>query len=232
MHTVNHLKVPKNSEGKRFAISDVHGCSKTFKALIKKIGLKKKDQLFLMGDMVSRGPKSHKVLNRIQKLKDKGYQLYYLRGNHEQMILNTINKSAAQRKRALKAYKALSLLEEKEIHAVYRKLIEESVHYVDTEDYFLVHAGFNFNVENPFEHSYPMLHIRDFKPKKKHLNNRGLVVGHQPKSLKEIIKQIEKNKRLIYIDNGCVNTKIEGQGNLIALNLDSLEIIMQPNIDG
>ena len=76
-----------------------------------------------------------------------------------------------------------------------------------------------------------MLHIREFKPKKKILGERGLVVGHQPKTITEIEKQIEKNKRLIYIDNGCVNTRIKGQGNLIALDLDSLEITVQENID-
>jgi len=231
MQETKYLNVAKPQNGRRFVISDVHGCSKTFKALLKQIELKKEDQLFLLGDMVNRGPNSHKVLNRILKLKEKGFQLFYIRGNHEQLVLNTLKKTPGQRKRSLNAGKSQNLLVNGELKESYIKLIEESLHYIDTKDYYLVHAGFNFKLDDPFKHSYSMLNIRYFKPKKKLIGKRKIVIGHQPKSLFQITKRIKKNKRKIYIDNGCVNNDIEGLGNLICLNLDTLEINIQQNLD-
>ena len=231
MHNPIHLHVPKTATGRRFAISDVHACSKTFKALLNQIDLQKEDQLFLVGDMVNRGPNSHKVLNRIIKLKKKGYQLYFLRGNHEQMVLNNIRKSNAQRKRSLQGGNSQKLLKNNHLRERYRILLEESIHYIDTGDFFIVHAGFNSTLEKPFEHEYSMLNIRNFKMKKEHLGERKLIIGHQPKALSEIRERIQKGKRKIYIDNGCVSPQFPGQGNLIALNLDTMEITVQENLD-
>ena len=43
-------KIPQNT-GRRFAISDIHGCGKTFIYLVEDIlNLKKDDQLFILGD--------------------------------------------------------------------------------------------------------------------------------------------------------------------------------------
>jgi serine/threonine protein phosphatase 1 len=47
----------------RYAISDIHGCPKTLAALIGEIGLEKKDELFLLGDYIDRGPDSQGVIN-------------------------------------------------------------------------------------------------------------------------------------------------------------------------
>ena len=42
----------------KYAISDIHGCLKSFQALLEKIDLKKEDELFLLGDYIDRGPDS------------------------------------------------------------------------------------------------------------------------------------------------------------------------------
>ena len=64
-----HLFVEKPEVGRRFAISDIHGCSMTFEALLSQIHLKKEDQLFLLGDYVNRGPDSAGVIDKILELK-------------------------------------------------------------------------------------------------------------------------------------------------------------------
>ena len=67
--------------GKRYVISDIHGCYKTFRCLVEEvIGLSKADLLFLLGDYVDRGPSSKAVLDYILQLKDERYQLFPLRG--------------------------------------------------------------------------------------------------------------------------------------------------------
>ena len=41
MSNPQSIFVKKPEKGHRYAISDIHGCSKTFKKLLKKIGLKR-----------------------------------------------------------------------------------------------------------------------------------------------------------------------------------------------
>ena len=74
MTEVRYLKV-KKGEGRRFAISDIHGCHRTFKLLLKQIRLQKKDQLFILGDLINRGKQSAKVLDFVQELINYGFQL-------------------------------------------------------------------------------------------------------------------------------------------------------------
>ena len=39
-----------------YAISDIHGCCREFQALLKKIHFSSSDTLFVLGDMIDRGP--------------------------------------------------------------------------------------------------------------------------------------------------------------------------------
>src|SRR6056297_3080965 len=76
----------------RYAISDIHGCFKTFRRLIESgIKMEKNDQLFLMGDYIDRGPSSKQVLDYILYLMENNYNVVLLRGNHEEIFLNVID---------------------------------------------------------------------------------------------------------------------------------------------
>lgn len=229
MPTVKSLFVERPLNGKRYAISDIHGCSKTFKNLLRKIDFSKNDQLFLVGDLINRGPRSSKVLDHVLKLMETGFQVYFIRGNHEQMVLNSSKKRIGQRKRQFQSLNSLSLLEGNKLNPVYKKLLKEAYHFIETEDYFLVHAGFNHKSESPMEDTYAMLNIRKFKAKKDFLKGKSIIIGHTPKTISFIKESIEKRK--IHIDNGCVNSSTEGQGKLLCFNLDSKEIIRQKNKD-
>lgn len=230
MSKVNFLHLPK-STGRRFAISDIHGCFKTFDALLKQIALKKDDQLFILGDAINRGPDSSQVLNQIMQLKSDGYQVYLIRGNHEQLILNAQKRSSERLKRTAKLANSEALIKTDKLYKKYRKLLKGSYHYLVLEDYYLVHAGFDFSKELPFENVDAMMNIKHFKAKKRFLDGKKVIVGHSPKKLSKIVDRIKKGKRKLFIDNGCLNKQIEGQGNLLCLNLDTLSISVQPNID-
>ena len=232
MPETKSIFVEKTQKGRRFAISDVHGCAKTFKAILDQIRFTKNDQLFLVGDMVNRGPSSNEVLEHILKLQSENYEIYFIRGNHEQAVLNTRRKSIGQRKRSLKANNSSNLLDENgKLIKKYKDLIKSSYHFIETEDYFFVHAGFNHKAENPFEDRKAMLNIRKFKSKKDYLKGKTSVIGHTPKDLSKIVRRIKKGKKKFYIDNGCANYKTKGQGHLICLDLDTKAIIIQINID-
>ena len=211
------LKNSKDKAKRRFAVSDIHGCYKTFRALLAQIALKKDDFLFIVGDAVNRGPDSVAILNEILKLKNKGYQIYYLRGNHEQMILDAEEKAPKHTKRLIRNHNNGDLFEEGVLREKYRTLLEDTYHYIELEDYFLVHAGFDFDSDDPFENPRPMMYLNKFKTNKSLLKGKKIVVGHKPKKLQKILSRIANDKRKLFIDNGCVNHHLEGQGYLFVL---------------
>jgi len=230
MNEVQFEFIPKPS-GRRLAISDIHGCYKTFSALLNQLALSQDDQLFILGDAINRGPGSSQVLDQIMQLKQEGYAVYLIRGNHEQLILNAQKKSAERLKRTTKMSNSEGLVKDDKLFKKYRKLLKHSYHYLVLDEYYLVHAGFDFSKELPFENVEAMMHIKQFKAKKKFLDGKKVVVGHSPKKLGTILKRIKKGKRKLFIDNGCVNEQTEGQGNLLCLNLDTLTISIQPNLE-
>ena len=78
----------------RYAIGDIHGGVKTFRALLRKIDLRHSDQLFTLGDYVDRGPDSKGVLDTIMELLRAGYDVTALRGNHDDMMLSAITDAS------------------------------------------------------------------------------------------------------------------------------------------
>ena len=75
----------------RYAIGDIHGGAKTFCALLEKIYLQREDRVYLLGDYVDRGPNSRGVLDIILKLKEAGFGIFALRGNHEDMLIRQLD---------------------------------------------------------------------------------------------------------------------------------------------
>ena len=228
-------RIKSSPKGRKFVVGDIHGCYKTFKALIKqKIKLKKKDQLFLLGDYVYRGPESKKTLNYIIKLIKKGFKVYPLRGNHEQVLLD-----ATQNKKTLNwiELKNPEMLKNKNLRKKHRKFLNSLPFYYELDNFFLVHACFNFSVKNPFQDTETMLWGRNFEYNSKILKGKTLIHGHQPEAFEKIAKNIENKEKIIGLDNGVCYTKkhkyydYTKMGKLCALNLDTFELIVQTNLE-
>lgn len=219
--------IPKSPQGRRFAISDIHGCSQTFRKLIwEKIQLEKTDQLFLLGDYINRGPDSAGVLDTILRLQKDEYQVFALRGNHEQMVIDYQSKSSIGTPSYLKKNGLFD--KEKNINPDYQQFIETLPYYFELEDFYLVHAGFDFENENPFENTYAMMNLPKFEINKKLVNGKIIIKGHTPVAIPETLNQIENRvqSQVICIDSGCFIQE-EPFGNLSALNLDTFELIWQ-----
>lgn len=70
-----------------YIIGDLHGCFDELQTLLKKINYQpKKDQLWFVGDLVNRGPKSLECLRFVKKLHKKGRAQIVL-GNHDLYLL-------------------------------------------------------------------------------------------------------------------------------------------------
>lgn len=228
-HTKYSKFIPKNINGRQLVIPDIHGCFATFKALLNQIKLTKNDQLFLLGDYINKGKDSKRVLDLIIKLQksqeENGYQIFPLRGNHEQMGID--DYEGIKTNRFLDKTAEFSQLE--------YNFVSSLPYFYELDDFFLVHAGFNLEIENPFLDFEPMLWKRDFaitnKEKVKYFYNKTIVTGHNPTFLDYILQDIDLKAPSICLDNGCVYDKKWFLGNLLCLNLDSSKLIIQENIE-
>lgn len=124
-----------------------------------------------------------------------------------------------------------------EIHPHYLDFMRNLPHYLISGDFYLVHAGFDFKLDDPFGEYKAMLWIRDFEVDEAKLNGRRIVHGHCPHYLEDIQAQIQAQATVIPLDNGCVyrrkrklldHTRL---GKLCALNLDTMELRTLENVD-
>ncbi len=105
-------------------------------------------------------------------------------------------------------------------------------YYVEVDKFFLVHAGFNFKKENPFDDTNSMLWTRDYDIQPEKVKHKKIIHGHVPVNLEFIDMSIKmKSYWFIDLDNGCYMNTREGFGNLVALELNSMEYVVQYNLD-
>jgi len=83
-------KINENDYNKIFVISDLHGQYDLFLKLLEKINLKREDLLVIMGDICDRGEKSYKIYMKCMKMIKLGYNLKFILGNHEDMLLEDL----------------------------------------------------------------------------------------------------------------------------------------------
>lgn len=208
--------IPATNSGKRFVVGDIHGCLTTFETLLwEKLRFSEQDQLFLLGDYVNCGPDSEGVLNLIIYLIEEGYQIYPIRGNHEVMYLED---------------------QKEKISPKHRTFLQRLPFYYHTEDFFFVHAGFNFTRDNPLEDTATMIWGLGFEvePNYHFLNGRRVIHGHDSQTLSSIFDDYMDKSTIMCLDNGChegVGTNLVAKGNLCALELNDWKLFVQHNME-
>jgi len=214
-----------------FAIGDIHGCNDAFQQMLfVEIKIKKQDKIYCIGDYIDRGPESKGVIDTIISLREKGYHIHALRGNHEQMMMDSEQGEESFEQwyinggnTTLKSFEVdtYTAMPEK-----YKQFFLNTKYYISANDYIFVHAGLNFWRNNIYEDKDAMLWIRDFNPQQNVLGNKILIHGHTPKSLHYILNQ---KGNCINIDGGCVFNDHKNLGNLVAIALPEKGIIIVSN---
>ncbi len=226
---------------RQFAITDIHGCNRSFNALLDQIGLTTADELFLLGDYIDRGPDSKGVLETIIGLQSTGYKVRCMMGNHDESMrkarLNRIfyeewiSKWGGQQ--TLESFETIDL---EEVPQHYWEFLESLELYIETGAFILAHAGLNFHLLNPFSNKTDLLFIRDWYGDIDYgwLGDRCIVHGHTPVTTEqcEALLQNIDNHRVIDIDTGCFSgTRLPGKGYLTAFNMTNRQLTFQKCLD-
>lgn len=81
-----------NEQGRDFVVGDIHGYFQTLERLLGIIGFDAAtDRLFSVGDLIDRGPESHRAAEFLGKP-----WFHAIRGNHEQMLCDAITPGLRQ----------------------------------------------------------------------------------------------------------------------------------------
>ncbi len=235
---------------KRWVIPDLHGCSKTLSALIKNlIRPTRNDELYFLGDYVDRGPDSKGVIDFIRGLEKDGYTVSCLKGNHEDFMVELYDAEKKAKnswwhrlgdrkhkvwmdiggKTTLESFKAENI---RKVPEEYIEWMRNLKHFVLLDELVLVHAGLNFKNEDPFEDKRAMLWLRDYQIQPERIGRRKIIHGHVPVNMELIVLSV-KNKiyKFIDLDNGPYIKGKDGYGNLVALELGAMEMVIQNNLD-
>ncbi len=219
---------------RRFVIPDIHGCARTFRALVEDvIRLKPMDSLYLLGDYIDRGPRSKDLLDKILELSAEGHNIHALRGNHEEMLLNS-DKSLDDfhlwiMNGGRTTLDSFGVESASEIPSSYLNFLTQLQNFIVLEEFVLVHACLNFENPDPFADREAMLWARQCEVDTSRLGNRKLINGHTPVTRKALLKGLNTSR--IMLDNGCVYKGYAGLGSLAALELNSMSVCFQENID-
>ncbi|MCF8234407.1 MAG: serine/threonine protein phosphatase [Bacteroidales bacterium] len=228
----------------RYVIGDIHGCYKTLKLLIEeKIKPSRTDKLFFLGDYIDRGPDSKAVLDFLMEMLKEGYQLTLLKGNHEDMMMEAAGSEKAfelwmtnkgdttLRDFGITDHAQLGPKALERIPDIYTGFIREMPLLINSEpEAALVHAGLNFNANDPFRQDDLMAWTREEQYDKQLMQGRKIIHGHTPVSVEDMIERINNPQAgVINLDGGCVYNKRTHLGNLVALKLENFELLVQPN---
>ena len=230
---------------RRFAIGDIHGCLQTLQKMVwEAINLTQQDQLFLLGDYINRGPHSAGVLDFIIALQSQGYQVFPLRGNHEAMLLESwqdfqsLKHTKAHERFVDWVFDAALVDTKGQLAPRFVAFLDNLPYYYELNDYYLVHAGFDFEfgVPNGLHDFEQMLWVRSFVPDDTQMPHKKRILhGHVVTMIDEIREAVKDRSAAIPLDNGCYKSLQPiynpYYGNLCALNLDTYELLVIENLD-
>lgn len=205
-----------------YFISDIHGCNKTFDALLNQIAPSDTDRLILLGDYIDRGEDSKAVLDTVMAMKN----ATCLMGNHEQFMLLGINDPAVremwQRNGGDKTIANFNGVYENK----YLSFLNEMPLLGELGNFYFAHGS--INQKDPWNSDDDTL-LWDRCPSipKTGINGKRVIVGHTPVLLDKMVFDIENSGR-IRIDGGCC---FKSFGYLVALRIDDMKLFVQENVE-
>jgi serine/threonine protein phosphatase 1 len=169
-----------NPSSRRLIIGDVHGHYDGLMSLLDAIAPSAGDQLYFLGDLVDRGPRSADV---VEFVKSNGH--HCLLGNHEQLLLDSFPEGRVYTP-ALHAWlysggrATLNSYPDSQLLIEHLEWIAELPTYLDLGDLWLVHAGLNPQLPLAAQTSHEYCWIRDefHSAPRPYFANKLIVTGH------------------------------------------------------
>lgn len=162
-----------------YVLSDIHGEADRFDAMLHKIGFTAQDTLYILGDVVDRGPYGISLLLRIMEMPN----VVMLLGNHEYMFLQYLSPDATEtdilrwnrngNHPTLEEYADLAVSDRRRIKNFLRSLPTHLRVEVDGRWFYLVHG---FPGENVHDEVWSRPALDAANP----VADCTLVIGHTP----------------------------------------------------
>lgn len=208
-----------------YIISDIHGCYDEYMELLKKINFTDHDELYILGDIVDRGPHPMKVLQDMMMRPN----VFPIIGNHDYVALMMLKKLNVEitsenaeahlnqedmldyihwiqdgGETTIREFSALNMEEREDILEYMEE--EFSIYHelsINGKRYILVHAGLNDFEEDKEIEDYGLADLlfyrADYSRKYFSDGSTYLVTGHTP-----TINFRKDGKALIYEKNGHI----------------------------
>lgn len=236
------IELPITDNYRIIAISDIHGHLDVFESLIDRLELKPDDHLFILGDIINKGPENLGTVRAVMNL-SKRPNTYVLKGNHELFICHYLYGGH-------KGEDFLSYIKEDHFHTILHEVTDHDgfslkdcpdmptlshwcmAHYRDefnflstlpvlafADDLIFVHGGYHKGVDVETEEGR-LLKFDDFN-RLSGVNDRTVIVGHWPTANLRTDQNSNKpffnhEKNIISIDGG-LGVKTSGELNALII---------------
>lgn len=201
-------------------IGDIHGCFNELQALLTKVHYNKdQDDLYLLGDVINKGPKNQEVLEFIEQERP-----FIIKGNHEFYFLKYCHGQTDLKSQSFEKLK--KELQPRLNH--WLELIDSWPYFIEREHFLCIHAGIP-PLESPLKSIDPELltNIRTWDGSGESLSNPKNPPWHELYQNSKLViyghwaqQGLLKTHNTIGLDSGCVYG-----GKLSALILPSKEIV-------
>jgi len=176
------------------AIGDIHGQNKKLEQLLELIRPTDQDQLVFLGDYIDRGPDTQGVIELLFKIRESWPNSIFLKGNHEQMLLNALVEAAFQADSILPhaatfsdiqlylqnggaaTLKSYDVQRVEQLPQAHIDFIRQTRLYFRRDGFLFVHAGARNDLPLDQQNEYTLLWDRNLEPGIAETH----VVGHTP----------------------------------------------------
>lgn len=229
MHLVKTANMTKN---RRIVIGDVHGHYDTLVALLDTIAPNSQDEVYFLGDLIDRGPKSAQVVDLVMR-----NQFHCLRGNHEEMLLDVVGTGEV----SIDLYQSwLYSGGHATVESYDSKIPQEHINwmkelplYLDLGDFWLVHAGVDPKIPLTQQGADQFCWIRDdfHTANKAFFQDKLIITGHTITFTLPGVKpgQIAAGKGWLDIETGAYH---HHSGWMTAIDLNQHKVYQANSFDG
>ncbi|RPI80103.1 MAG: serine/threonine protein phosphatase [Desulfobacteraceae bacterium] len=194
------------TEQKTYIIGDIHGCLDMLKRLMLKMNWNpEQDRLIFLGDYIDRGEDSKGVVDYILDLFKLSKRIDCLLGNHEKLFLDFLDGKDSHNfiinggNVTLESYRIAKSEHTKNfIPQEHIRFFQSLQLWIELDDYYVVHAGFQPGIEIGLQIIEDMVWIRESFIYSNYDFGKKVIFGHTP-FLEPLVME---NK--IGIDTGAV----------------------------